>query len=224
VDVAISRQLLADGELMTGRCVLNLRFQDGRDELLERLTAIEEKLEGLPTIDTIDELRRDLKKLPYQLECIRRLQQIEGDLRELRTNAATARFAKEGEAGYIPEQSLGEERRFSVPLDESVVRSSTIQHFSYIEERLDKFDLSVYQSDGPDPHFSLDDLSVDLELLQRTVREEARRSVKWSLNEIDRSGLFLTDQLHEVLEQIDLRYKEIGRVKEIEDKRSEGAQ
>ena len=70
-----------------------LRFKDGRDEMLERLTAIEEKLEQLSAVNANDELRRDLKKVPYQLECMRRLQQIEGDLRELRTNAATARFA-----------------------------------------------------------------------------------------------------------------------------------
>ena len=71
------------------------------DELLERLTAIEGKLEELSAINSNDELRRKLKKVPYQLECMRRLQQIEGDLRELRTNAARARFAKEGEAALV---------------------------------------------------------------------------------------------------------------------------
>ena len=74
-------------------------MKEAHDELLERLTAIEERLEELSAIDTNDELRRDLKRVPYQLECMRRLQQIEGDLRELRTNAARARFAKEGKRG-----------------------------------------------------------------------------------------------------------------------------
>jgi hypothetical protein len=198
-----------------------LRFQNGRDEVLERLTAIEEKLEELSAISANDELRRDLKKVAYQLECTRRLQQIESDLRELRTNAATARFAKEGESGYIPKQSLGEDRWFTVPLDESEARSSTIRDFSYIEERLDKFVLPVYQSELPDPYLSFVDLCLDLEHLQRSVREEARKSVMCSLNEIAMSGVCLTRQLHEMLEQINMRYKELERAKEIEDKRAE---
>ena len=186
------------------------------DELLERLTAIEGKLEELSAINSNDELRRKLKKVPYQLECMRRLQQIEGDLRELRTNAATARFAKEGESGYIPEQSL--------PLDEGKARSSTIWNFSYIEERLDKFVLPEYQGDPLDPYLGLIGLCIDLEHLQRSVREEARKSVKYSLNEIALAGVCLTNQLHEMLEQMDMRYKELERAKEIEDKRSEKAQ
>jgi hypothetical protein len=195
-------------------------MKEGQEELLERLTAIEEKLEELSAINANDELRRDLKNVPYQLECMRRLQQIEGDLRELRTNAARARFAKEGESGYIPKQSLGGDRWFTVPLDESEARSSTIRDFSYIEERLDKFVLPVYQSDMTDPDFGLVGLCVDLELLQRSVREEARKSVKCSLNEIAMSGVFLTDQVHEMLEQIDKHYKALERAKEIEDKRA----
>jgi hypothetical protein len=198
-----------------------LRFQDGRDELLERLTAIEEKLEELTEIDTNDELRRELKKVPYQLECMRRLQQIEGDLRELRTNAARARFANEGEAGYIPKQSIGADRWFTVPLDENEARSATIRDFIYIEERLDNFVLPVYQSDRPHPYLSLDDLSVDLELLQRSVREEARKSAMRSLNEIALSGVCLTCELHEMLEQIDIHRKALERAKEIEEKRAE---
>lgn len=198
-----------------------LRFQDGRDELLERLAAIEEKLEGLSATDTNDELRRELKKVPYQLECMRRLQQIEDDLRELRTNAARARFANEGEAGYIPKQSIGTDRWFTVPLDEREARSSTIRDFIYIEERLDNFVLPVYQSDRPHPYLSLDDLSVDLELLQRSVREEARKSVMRSLNEIALSGVCLTSQLDEMLEQIDMHRKALERAKEIEHKRAE---
>ena len=91
-------------------------MKEAYEELLERLTAIEEKLEELSAINANDELRRRLKNVPYQLECMRRLQQIGGDLRELRTNAATARFAKEGESGYIPKQSLGADRWFTVPL------------------------------------------------------------------------------------------------------------
>jgi hypothetical protein len=191
-------------------------LKEAHDELLERLTAIEEKLEELSAINTNDELRRRLKNVPYQLECMRRLQQIEGDLRELRTNAATARFAKEGESGYIPEQSL--------PLDEGKARSSTIWDFSYIEERLDKFVLPEYQRDPPDPCLSLVGLCVDLERLQCSVREEARKSVMRSLNEIAMSGVFLSDQLHEMFEQIDRRYKELEGAKEIEDKRNERAQ
>jgi hypothetical protein len=191
-------------------------MKEGHEELLERLTAIEQKLEELSAINANDEFRRRLKNVPYQLECMRRLQQIEGDLRELRTNAATARFAKEGESGYIPEQSL--------PLDESEARSSTIRDFSYIEERLDKFVLPEYQGDPLDPYLGLIGLCIDFEHLQRSVREEARKSVKYSLNEIALSGVCLTRQLHEMLEQMDIRYKELERAKEIEDKRSERAQ
>ena len=155
---------------------------------------------------------------------MRRLQQIESDLRELRTNAATARFAREGESGYIPKQSIGEDRWFTVPLDESEARSSTIRDFSYIEERLDKFVLPEYQGDPSDPYLGLIGLCIDLEHLQRSVREEARKSVKYSLNEIALSGVCLTSQLHEMLEQMDMRYKELERAKEIEGKRSERAQ
>ena len=191
-------------------------MKEAHDELLERLTAIEEKLEEWSAINANDELRRRLKNVPYQLECMRRLQQIEGDLRELRTNAATARFAKEGESGYISEQSL--------PLDESKARSSTIWNFSYIEERLDKFVLPEYQRDPPDPCLSLVGLCVDLERLHCSVREEARKSVKCSLNELALSGVFLSDQLHEMLDQIDRRYKELEEAKEIEDKRNERPQ
>jgi hypothetical protein len=198
-------------------------LKEAHEELLERLTAIEEKLEELSAINSNDELRRKLKKVPYQLECMRRLQQIEGDLRELRTNAATARFAKEEESGYIPKQSLGEDRWFTVPLDESEARSSTIREFGYIEERLDKFVLPEYQGDPLDPYLGLIGLCIDLEHLQRSVREEARKSVKYSLNEIALAGVCLTNQLHEMLEQMDMRYKELERAKEIEDKRSERA-
>lgn len=187
-------------------------MKEAHEELLERLTAIEEKL------------GRDLKKVSYQLECMRRLQQIESDLRELRTNAATARFAREGESGYIPKQSIGEDRWFTVPLDESEARSSTIRDFSYIEERLDKFVLPEYQGDPSDPYLGLIGLCIDLEHLQRSVREEARKSVKYSLNEIALSGVCLTSQLHEMLEQMDMRYKKLERAKEIEGKRSERAQ
>jgi hypothetical protein len=38
------------------------------------------------------------------------------------------------------------------------------------------------------------------------------------------SGVFLSDQLHEMFEQIDRRYKELEGAKEIEDKRNERAQ
>lgn len=201
-----------------------LRFQDGRDEVLERLTAIEEKLEELSAINSNDEFRRKLRRVPYQLECMRRLQQIEGDLRELRINAAMARFAKKGESGYVPEQSLGEDRRFTVPLDESEARSSTIRDFSYIEERLDKFVLPEYQGDPLDPYLGLIGLCIDLEHLQRSVRDEARKSAKYSLNEIALAGACLTNQLNEMLEQMDMRYKELERAKEIEDKRNEREQ
>jgi hypothetical protein len=82
----------------------------------------------------IDELHNHLRNISCQLECMRRLRQIEDGLRELRTYAARARFAKEGEVGYIPKQSLGEDRWFTVPLDEGQARSSTIRDFSYIQE------------------------------------------------------------------------------------------
>ena len=191
-------------------------MKEAHEELLERLTAIEEKLEELSAINSNDELRRKLKNVPYQLECMRRLQQIEGDLRELRTNAATAKVAKEGESGYIPEQSL--------PLDESKARSSTIWDFSYIEERLDKFILPEYQRDPTDPDLSLIGLCVNLERLQRSVREEAQKSAMRSLNEIAFSGVCLARELHEMLDQIDGRYKDLERAKQLEDKRNEGLQ
>jgi translation initiation factor 2 beta subunit (eIF-2beta)/eIF-5 len=204
--------------------VVALRFQDGYDEVLERLSAIEQKLEELSAINATHELRRDLKRIPYQLECMRRLQQIESDLLELRTNAAMARFAKEGESGYIPKQLLGEDRWFAVPLDESEARSSTIRDFCYIEERLNEFILPEYQGDPLDPCLGLIGLCIDLEHLQRSVREEARKSPNYSLNKVALSGVFLTNQLHEMLERMDMRYKELERTKEIEDKKNARAQ
>jgi len=48
-------------------------LKEGHDELLERLATIEKKLEELSAINRNDELCRDLKKVPYQLECKRPL-------------------------------------------------------------------------------------------------------------------------------------------------------
>ena len=176
---------------------MSLRFEKDDDAdrkvsaIVERLTAIEERL----------------KAIPYQLECMRRLQQIEDDLHELRINAAKARFAREGEEGYIPKQSLGDDRWFTIPLDESQARSSTIRDFGYIERRLNEFVLPVL-SDRIG-------LCIELEHLQHSMREEARNSVEYSLNKIALSCCCLVDQLHEMLE----RLWNFERAKEIEDKR-----
>jgi len=75
-----------------------------------------------------------------------------------------------------------------------------------------------------DPDLSLIGLCVNLERLQRSVREEAQKSAMRSLNEIAFSGVCLARELHEMLDQIDGRYKDLERAKQLEDKRNEGLQ
>lgn len=161
----------------------------------------------------IDELHGSLKTVSRQLECMRRLQQIENDLRELRGNAVRARFAKEGEAGYIPKQSLGDDRLFTVPIDENDARSSAIQDLGYIEERLDDFRFLENEE-------ILSALLYNLECFRKTVREEAQESILKSLNQIVLSIRFLTNHLHEMLDQIANRKTEVERIKKIQEERN----
>ena len=152
---------------------------DHIQEVSERLTALERSVAD------------DRRQISCQLECTRRLHQIEDGLRELRTNAARAPVAKEGEEGFVSEVSISSS-------DDAGARSSTISSLGSIQERLDEFVLSDYRCD-------LSMLSLQLRSLQWMVREESIEAPSKSLNEIEMANRVIWEELHGIFEQIDKR-------------------
>jgi hypothetical protein len=131
-------------------------------------------------------LHDHISRLSVQVECSRLLQQIEADLRELRANALEARLVKQGDIGYIPDQTIEAEAVFEIPTDEDEARFSAIRKFTDIEEELDR--LTRYL---PGYKGNIIDLAIELELFRTNVREEARKSARRSLYGIAFSGHLL---------------------------------
>ena len=170
-----------------------------QDEILDHLKEISERLTAL------EHSAADHKQqISWQLECTRRLQQIGNGLRELRTSAARAPVAKEGEEGYAPEVSIGSS-------DEAEERSRTIRGLGDMQERLDEFDLSDYRCD-------LSMLAYQLRGLQRMVRKESIKSPFKSLNEIELASREIWEDLCGIFQLIDSEWKRTHR-KEIEEER-----
>jgi hypothetical protein len=137
----------------------------------------------------IVELRDKLVDIPTLLEGMRRAQQIERDLRDLQKGVVLARFAQEGEAGYVPKQVLdyGEQcaipyyktRWFTPCTDEATQRKSTLRDLFYIEDEVGMFAQSLVID-----NCGLSDIVFYLGNFQEEVRRRTRRVVYGSLNEI----------------------------------------
>ena len=138
--------------------------------------------------DELREIRNHVRNISWQLECMRRLQLISDGLRDIRTNAARAPIAKEGEEGYVPEESIGSR-------DEAGERSFVISWFEFTQDRLNKFVLPLYQCD-----FSV--LSMHLERLLESVREDSVKSPSMSLNQIARATRQISNELDDIHKQI----------------------
>jgi len=169
------------------------------DQILYHLQEVSRRLTALER-SAADHKRQ----ISCQLECMRRLQQIGDGLCELRTKAARAPIAKEGEEGYVSEVSISSS-------DEAGARSSTISWLGCMQERLDEFVLSDYRCD-------LSILSLQLRGLQRMVREESIKSPSKSLNEIELANRVISEELHGIFEQIDSEFRSTHR-EEIEKKK-----
>ena len=174
-------------------------LEDELHQILDHLKEVSRRITALER-SAADHRRQ----ISCQLECMRRLQQIGDGLRELRTNAARAPVAKEGEEGYVREVSI----RSS---DDAGARSSTISWLGSIQERLDEFVLSDYRCD-------LSMFSLQLRGLQRMVREESIESASESLNEIELASRVIWEELHGIFEQIDSEFRSTHR-EEIERKK-----
>ncbi|MGA8491342.1 MAG: hypothetical protein WB711_13020 [Terriglobales bacterium] len=139
---------------------------DPRQELAEitnRLAALERSI------------KENDSRLGWQLECVRRLQQISDGARELRANAATARFSSEGESKK-----------------EETVRSVAMFLLGCIQQDIDGFVLTFF--DGK----NLSVLSMQLEAIQRIVREATLASPALSVEQIEREARTIGKELDSV--------------------------
>lgn len=135
---------------------------------------------------SIESVHKHLSHLSYQIECTRLLQQIEGDLRELRALASKARVLNDGEDGYMVPQQIGDGEFFEIHNDERIARHLAVKRFTDIEAEFDRLTGFLPEYSG-----NLIDLAIELGHFRTNAREEARKSVGRSLYALSFSGYML---------------------------------
>jgi hypothetical protein len=107
--------------------------------------------------------------IAWHLECMRRLQQINDGIRELRTSTATARFSSEGES--------------------KKERSATMYMLGSIQQDIESFRLPLIDRKN------LLGLSMELEDMQRIVRKATLASPALSIEQIDSEARYILSKL-----------------------------
>jgi hypothetical protein len=126
-------------------------------EIATRLAALERSFEEHESTIT------------WHLECMRRLQQINDGIRELRTSAATARFSSEGES--------------------KKERSATMYMLGSIQQDIEGFRLPLIDRKN------LLGLSMELEDIQRIVRKATLASPALCIEQIDSEARYILSKL-----------------------------
>ena len=141
-------------------------------------------------IDFMISLVERVANLEIQLECMRQLQQISDDLREIRANASRA-IRGERQA------NVGTDAAPLTPANDTHVYASIVEKLGFIDIRLDNISLSDLSE-----HF-LDDIRS----LQREIRKLAIASALSPLHQIARSTDHLRGRMGEISKLIHDQYR-----------------
>ncbi len=118
-------------------------------------------------------LEASFSRLGWQIECMRRVQQISDATHALRAGAAAATFSGEGE-----------------PKKEEAARSATMHLLGCIQQESDSFILPFFEG----KHLSV--LSMQLEKIQKIIQEATLASPALSIEEIK-------SEAHRILQELD---------------------
>lgn len=149
-------------------------------ELRERVDAISDNAGDTPSEigNRLAALQGNLEdpesSIAWQIECVRRIQQIHEGLRELRTNAGTARLRDDGES------------------TEQTQRSTVVKLLGWLQRDFDSFVLPFW--DGK----NLSVLAMRLEEIQKALRQTMLASPPLSIEQIDSEVRSIQEQLDDI--------------------------